>query len=273
MSNFTTVNNTTPIHPEDIDICEHGAFNGFQQGYFAPIFAPDEWDWDPGLRGFLYFIGMFWSFLGVSIIADIFMGSIETITSSYRKVVVSKGKSKRGKVFYVRVWNDTVANLTLMALGSSAPEIMLSVIEIIGARFYAGPLGPSTIVGSAAFNLFVIIGVCVFSVGPQGAQTKDVPVFWVTAFYSIFAYGWMVIVLYASSPQVVELWEGVLTFVFFFVLVITAYMMGVREKLCRCKKKSSKVTPHRHLETSSLGYVCEQNRDHVIVILATGVLM
>ena len=25
------------------------------------------------------------------------------------------------------VWNDTVANLTLMALGSSAPEILLSV--------------------------------------------------------------------------------------------------------------------------------------------------
>ena len=30
------------------------------------------------------------------------------------------------------VWNDTVANLTLMALGSSAPEILLSVIELIG---------------------------------------------------------------------------------------------------------------------------------------------
>jgi len=26
------------------------------------------------------------------------------------------------------VWNETVANLTLMALGSSAPEILLSVI-------------------------------------------------------------------------------------------------------------------------------------------------
>lgn len=29
----------------------------------------------------------------------------------------------------VRVWNETVSNLTLMALGSSAPEILLSVIE------------------------------------------------------------------------------------------------------------------------------------------------
>jgi solute carrier family 8 (sodium/calcium exchanger) len=31
----------------------------------------------------------------------------------------------------VAVWNPTVANLTLMALGSSAPEILLSVIETV----------------------------------------------------------------------------------------------------------------------------------------------
>ena len=31
----------------------------------------------------------------------------------------------------VNVWNPTVANLTLMALGSSAPEIMLAVLETI----------------------------------------------------------------------------------------------------------------------------------------------
>jgi solute carrier family 8 (sodium/calcium exchanger) len=29
------------------------------------------------------------------------------------------------------LWNPTVANLTLMALGSSAPEILLNVIETI----------------------------------------------------------------------------------------------------------------------------------------------
>ena len=42
----------------------------------------------------------------------------------------------------VRVWNDTIANLTLMALGSSAPEIILNVIEIVGSSFVAGELGP-----------------------------------------------------------------------------------------------------------------------------------
>ena len=46
---------------------------------------------------------------------------------------------------YVTVWNSTVANLTLMALGSSAPEILLSVIEVFSTGFYAGIL---TIVNS-----------------------------------------------------------------------------------------------------------------------------
>ena len=41
-----------------------------------------------------------------------------------------------------QVWNPTVANLTLMALGSSAPEILLSLTDTIGAKkFYAGALG------------------------------------------------------------------------------------------------------------------------------------
>lgn len=46
------------------------------------------------------------------------------------------------EVVEVRVWNDTVANLTLMALGTSAPEILLSVVEIVGHNFESGALGP-----------------------------------------------------------------------------------------------------------------------------------
>ena len=67
----------------------------------------------------------------------------------------------------VRIWNETVSNLTLMALGSSAPEILLAIIEIFGNGFNSGQLGPGTIVGSAAFNLFVIIGICVYVI-PEG---------------------------------------------------------------------------------------------------------
>lgn len=65
-----------------------------------------------------------------------------------------------------------MANLTLMALGSSAPEILLSCIEIIGKNFEAGELGPGTIVGSAAFNLLIITAVCVAAI-PEG-ETRTI---------------------------------------------------------------------------------------------------
>jgi Ca2+/Na+ antiporter len=74
-----------------------------------------------------------------------------------------KKKDSMGKEVWVEepVWNWVVANISLMALGSSIPEIMLSLIEaILTLGKPAGELGAATIVGSAAFNLFVIVGVC-----------------------------------------------------------------------------------------------------------------
>ena len=49
------------------------------------------------------------------------MEAIETITNMQR-YVTDKVTGERKKV---DVWNETVANLTLLALGSSAPEILL----------------------------------------------------------------------------------------------------------------------------------------------------
>lgn len=77
---------------------------------------------------------------------------------------LSRGPDQEPEVIEVRIWNNTVANLTLMALGSSAPEILLSIIEIVGNGFNTGALGPSTIVGSAAFNLLAISAVCIVAI-------------------------------------------------------------------------------------------------------------
>jgi hypothetical protein len=97
------------------------------------------------LRAVLYFIFLLYLFLGIAIIADIFMSSIETITSKRRKIRYPEpGEKDKYLTVEVRMWNDTVANLTLMALGSSSPEILLSIIEIVGNRFEAGELGPGT---------------------------------------------------------------------------------------------------------------------------------
>ena len=97
------------------------------------------------LRAVLYFIFLLYLFLGIAIIADIFMSAIETITSRRRKIRYPDPDSNdKFLIVEVPMWNATVANLTLMALGSSSPEILLSIIEIVGNRFEAGELGPGT---------------------------------------------------------------------------------------------------------------------------------
>jgi len=45
----------------------------------------------------------------------------------------------------------------------------------------------------------------------------------VTTTSSVFAYVWLVIILTRISPNEVDWWEALLTFLFFPVLVITAY--------------------------------------------------
>ena len=127
-------NGTAIVNAAGPRICEEGG-----KGTFLPFF--EEHNWPVWLRGTLYCLGLGWSFMGVAIIADIFMVAIDEITSKRKQVMI------KGKAFYVKTWNDTVANLTLMALGSSAPEILLACIETLSGQFFAGDLGPSTIVG------------------------------------------------------------------------------------------------------------------------------
>ncbi|XP_033928081.1 sodium/calcium exchanger 2 [Melopsittacus undulatus] len=171
---------------------------------------------------------MVYLFLGVSIIADRFMASIEVITSKEKEITITKANGETS-VGTVRIWNETVSNLTLMALGSSAPEILLSVIEVCGHDFQAGELGPGTIVGSAAFNMFVVIAVCVYVV-PAGEcrRIKHLRVFFVTASWSIFAYVWLYLILAVISPGVVQVWEALLTLIFFPVCVVVAWAADKR---------------------------------------------
>ncbi|XP_017768550.1 PREDICTED: sodium/calcium exchanger 1 isoform X2 [Nicrophorus vespilloides] len=194
-------------------------------GLMLPCWTPlvDVSVFEKICRGSVYFFALVYLFIGVSIISDRFMAAIEVITSQEKEVAVRKSNGDR-QIVVVRVWNETVANLTLMALGSSAPEILLSVIEIWAKDFEAGDLGPGTIVGSAAYNLFVIIALCV-SVIPNGEvrKIKHLRVFFVTATWSVFAYVWLYLILAVISPNVVEIWESVLTFLFFPATVLTAY--------------------------------------------------
>lgn len=164
----------------------------------------------------------------------------------------------------VNVWNPTVANLTLMALGSSAPEILLNVIETVttlGSK--PGELGPSTIVGSAAFNFLVISGISIYAVSDENddrgtveelaakgeikgvKKVADTGVFAVTTIWSIVAYCWLFIVL---LDQVVEPWEAYLTLGFFFILIIMAYTADCLRRRTMKDRETEKYGHEIHAE-------------------------
>ncbi|XP_064173851.1 sodium/calcium exchanger 3 isoform X1 [Anguilla rostrata] len=215
-------------------------------GIVLPIWYPE----DPSMgdkiaRVIVYFVAMIYMFLGVSIIADRFMAAIEVITSQEKEIIIKRSNGETTTTT-IRIWNETVSNLTLMALGSSAPEILLSVIEVCGHGFKAGELGPATIVGSAAFNMFVIIGLCV-SVIPEGEtrKVKHLRVFFVTAAWSIFAYIWLYMILAVYSPNEVQVWEGLLTLAFFPICVVLAWVADRRLLFYKFMHKKYRTDKHR----------------------------
>jgi solute carrier family 8 (sodium/calcium exchanger) len=88
-------------------------------GLLIPIWRPYERlsGGDRFGRGVLYILLMVWLFIGVSIVSDRFMESIEMITAQEKEVTIKDPKTGKNQIVIVKVWNETVANLTLMALG------------------------------------------------------------------------------------------------------------------------------------------------------------
>lgn len=183
------------------------------------------------------------------------------------------------KKYYIEVpiWNATVANLTLMALGSSAPEILLSVIET-GKDIEAvpGELGPSTIVGSAAFNLLVITGVSILAVDETPKKVSDTGVFAVTSLASLFAYIWLYLTLRSWSEGHVTMLEAWLTLAFFFVLIALAYCADRINSWMEDKKKTEQEQDEQNrqdevkIKKNQLRTMAKEYGESLIIEIAQG---
>lgn len=98
----------------------------------------------------LHIIGVLVTFLGLAIICDdFFVESLEKISSALNL-------------------SDDVAGATFMAAGSSAPELMTAFVTSVLTD--DGAAGVGTIVGSAIFNILMIVGITAFFAG----QTLDI---------------------------------------------------------------------------------------------------
>lgn len=109
--------------------------------------------------------------------------------------------------------SNEAAGATLMAVGSSAPELFVSLFALIKPGDH-GALGAGTIVGSAIFNILVIIGA---SLLVKRAKISWQPVSRDTLFYVISI---VLLLLFFMDGKIVLL--EALVFILFYVFYVFA---------------------------------------------------
>jgi len=110
----------------------------------------------------------------------------------------------------LRLPND-VAGATLMAIGSSAPELSIALIALLKPGDY-GDMGIGTIVGSALFNVLVITG--------AAALARPVKVSYVTVTRDVAAYTVSLgLLLWAFRDARIELYEAAVFLTFYGIYI------------------------------------------------------
>ena len=138
-------------------------------------------------------------------------------------------------------------------------------IHPIQAHFMRYP----TVAGSAAFNLLLISAVCIVAV-PEG-QTKSISEFSVflwTAFMSVFAYFWMLVVYKFWTPDEVTIVEAVLTLLFLPLLVGIAYILDRKPWKSKTEEGSEGdglTRPHLYQVCCSALVLCTQSVYHRLI--------
>ncbi|KAL7885931.1 hypothetical protein AOLI_G00062260 [Acnodon oligacanthus] len=124
--------------------------------------------------------------------------------------------------------SEDVAGATFMAAGSSAPELFTS---LIGVFITKGDVGVGTIVGSAVFNILVIIGVCGIFAG-QTISLTWWPLFRDSVYY-IFSVLALILIIYDEK---VLWWETIILIlmygVYILIMKFNSQIWGWMEQQC-----------------------------------------
>lgn len=84
-----------------------------------------------GFRASLYLLGLAYCFIGLSAITARFFRSMENVVKHTRKVVEIDPQTNAKLIKDEKVWNYTIADITLLAFGTSFPQISLATIDAI----------------------------------------------------------------------------------------------------------------------------------------------
>ncbi|PKM87351.1 sodium:proton exchanger, partial [Candidatus Falkowbacteria bacterium HGW-Falkowbacteria-2] len=149
--------------------------------------------------------------------------------------------------------NSDMAGATLMAVGSSAPELFVSFI----ALFHPGneAMGAGTIVGSAIFNILVIIG--------AAAMVRKAFIAWQPVIRDIIFYSLSIILLIAAF------WDGSITFfeAFLFLALYATYVVAVM----KWRKILPYVEEEKNIEVLAEGMAEEEKKTNVLGYLLKGI--
>lgn len=152
--------------------------------------------------------------------------------------------------------SEDVAGATFMAAGSSAPELFTS---LIGVFITKGDVGVGTIVGSAVFNVLVIIGICgIFSGQPISLSWW--PLFRDSIFYILSI---IVLILVIYDEKVIW-WETLILISMYGIYII---IMKFNRSLCNFVERHCNVGDQPCLSsmrrTTAVGNIGDGDNDTV----------
>lgn len=145
----------------------------------------------------LFTAGVLYCFLGLAIVCDeFFQSSLETISE-------------------VLGLTPDVAGATFLAAGSSAPELFTSLADAFGD---ANSTGTGTIVGSAMFNILVIVAL---SAAVAGRNGSSIHIDWRPVCRDVIFYSYSIMILaLAFLDEEVQWWEGLIMALSYVVYIV-----------------------------------------------------
>ncbi len=113
--------------------------------------------------------------------------------------------------------SDEVAGASLMAMGSSAPELAIALMALFSGGGQHSDVGIGTIVGSAVFNILVITGVSAVVAGGLRihvfAVRRDI-------FYYLVSIGYLALVFYDGQVSLIEALLGLAGYIVYLGVLI-----------------------------------------------------
>ncbi|CAG7822333.1 unnamed protein product [Allacma fusca] len=86
-------------------------------------------------------------------------------------------------------------------------------------------------------------------------RIKHLRVFFVTATWSVFAYIWLLLVVQVITPGIIDVWEGVLTFCFFPLTVLTAFIADRKVIIYKYLRKRYRTNKRGVIVEGEDGYI------------------